>query len=88
MNPDMPRTESSLNKMRTGQTGLKDAPLGVNPTFPNNSSEEIINLFYAAFREKTKEACFSTTPKKTISIFSVPLKFSLFDYLGIDEVNY
>ena len=50
----------------------------LNPTFPNNTNEEISKLFYNTFgRMKAHPTNF----------YKDNASFSLFDYLGIDEVG-
>ena len=62
-----------------------------NPTFPSKSQKEIEDIFYSQIKGKTKEAVSGITSndlgstKSNIVLFRA-LKFSLFDYLGIDEV--
>ena len=48
-----------------------------NPTFPNNTNEEISILFYNTF---------GRTKNHPLKFYDA--SFSLFDFLGIDEVNH
>ena len=58
----------------------------MNPTFPDKTQEEITIIFFDTFKEKTKEACHKATSENVFMV-SKPLSFSLFDYLGIDDVG-
>ena len=62
-----------------------------NPTFPSKSQKEIEDIIYSQMRGKTKEALSKVTSNNLRStrlsglISARALKFSLFDFLGIDE---